>query len=118
MNNLKIAQNNCHSFVNKFHQIFKLINSERIDVLSLNETFLTPKHTQFNLINNHHIIRCDRNRAKSQEVAIILIENIKHKIIKKESTDKFEFIAIEIFDQTKKNNIVISVCTSKQQNRF
>ena len=94
MNKLKIAQFNCHSLINKFHQIFELINSEKIDVLSLNETFLNSKHTQFNLINNHHIIRCDRGKSKGDGVAIVIKENIKYKIIKKESNENFEFIAI------------------------
>lgn len=115
MNKLKIAHLNCRSLPNKFTQIFDFINKEGVDVLSLNETYLTSKHTNQNFINNHRIIRCDRTHSKGGGVAIIIKNNLKFKILQRSSTENHDFVAIEIFDNSHKITF-ISIYTHPNSN--
>ena len=59
MNNydLKISHINARPVKDKFHKIIKMINKEGIDILSINETYLTTKDTQFDMVNNFNVVR-------------------------------------------------------------
>ncbi|RNA14691.1 RNA-directed DNA polymerase from transposon X [Brachionus plicatilis] len=61
------------------------------------------------------MIRCDRTHAGGGGVALIIRTNINFRLIKKESTQKHEILAIEISDNCKKL-LIISAYTSPKSN--
>ena len=95
-NNLKISHINARSIKNKFHKICKMINNEGIDILSINETYLTSKDTQYDLINDFNVVRCDRQYSNGGGIAVLLRKSIKFNIIKKISNHNEEYIILEL----------------------
>ena len=104
--NIKIGHLNCHSIRNKLCDIINLINSEELDILCLNETFLKPSDTHLNSITGYNIIRNDRSHKKGGGVAIIIKKHIKYKIIHKISTTSTEYITIQLTNSP--NNLNLS----------
>ena len=60
-NDLKISQNNFRLII--FHKICRIMNSEEIGILSINETYLTSKVTQYDVVHNLNIVRCDQQHT-------------------------------------------------------
>lgn len=115
---LKIAHLNCNAFNNKYCDIYNFINTEEIDILSLNETFFKHKSTNHNLINGYIMLRCDREYSNGGGVAIIIRNTLKFQVIKSSSNEDHELIAIEIEDGSNKIVIVSVYTPPSSQSEF
>ncbi len=90
----KIGLLNCQSLRNKSHIVFDFINTQGLDILALNETFLTANSNHINQIINYQLLRCDRNHSKGGGVALVINNNIKFELINRVSNQNEEYIAI------------------------
>ena len=92
---LKLGFYNVRSITNKIYEVFNILNEQNIDILCLNETFLTSKINHINLLNNYTIIRNDRP-THGGGIATILNKEIKFRTILNENNSEYEVIIIEI----------------------
>lgn len=93
-NDIRILQWNCRSINSKVGELCKLIQIFKIDVVLLQETFLSDNKTF--KINNFNIIRNDRN-SQGGGVAIAIKNNWKFKKININSNiDEIELIGCKI----------------------
>lgn len=93
---MKIMYWNAQSITNKSKQIQLqfLLETERIDILLIAETFLKPHHAF--QINNFIVYRNDRITHGHGGVAIAIRNTIKHKVRSPFDTESTENIAIEV----------------------
>ena len=93
INEIKIAHLNIQSVSNKLSELIMFILSQKIDIMCLNETFLSP--TSKLEIPNFNVIRLDRSLRKGGGVCIIIHHSIDfNRIILDEITEE-EIIIVE-----------------------
>lgn len=92
-NTLKLAYWNATSVINKKVEIRAFLESHKIDVFLLQETFLKPTHT-FN-IPNYHTYRNDRS-TPGGGTAILVKKNIKHSTTTQLQLNNFETTSVKI----------------------
>lgn len=106
---MAINTNSLQHNVRRF-EIHSIVEKYKPDIVLLSETKLTSKH--YLLSNTYSVIRTDRpNSKQGGGTAIMIKNNIKHKIIKYPSSNKnriLEFTIVQIFTEaTSNNNIFI-----------
>lgn len=75
-NSLKIAHLNIQSICNKLDEIKLFLVNQKIEIMLLNETFLTPSKKI--TIKNYKIIRKDRQNRRGGGICFIIHETIEH----------------------------------------
>jgi exonuclease III len=113
----RICIYNCQSLSNKFLSINHYISVNKIDIMCLNETFLSESTKSVNLIKNFSIIRQDR-KQKGGGVAFIIHKDISYEIIESKSTQDHEFIAIEITSKEEKITLLNAYVHPKSKTDF
>ena len=91
---LKIAHLNIHSVNNKIDELRHFIHSNNIDIMSLNETFLSEKKIIY--IEDYNIIRQDRVNRKGGGVCLIVHKSIEYNRINTNEFKDIEHVTIII----------------------
>lgn len=109
-NPTKIAFWNAQSITNKTKQteLEHFLNSERIDILLIAETFLKTHHSF--AIKNYTIYRNDRLHQAHGGVALVINKSIAHKYRSPFETNFIENIAIEVTIKNTPTIIVAAYC--------
>ena len=107
---IKVAHLNCHSFSNKFHKIYELVNKKGIDVLSLNETLFNNNSNHHSILKGFELITSNRKHKRGGGVGLLIRNNLKIKLIESESNENFEFIAVE-FQNLEEKTLIVSAYT-------
>lgn len=107
---LKIVFWNAQSINNptKKHLIELFLESEKIDILLIAETFLKP-HIRFQM-KNFTVYRNDRQQQGHGGVAIVIRSSIIHKLVTPINTQHIEILTIEI--EVNKNPMKVTVAYS------
>lgn len=101
---IRIAHLNCRSLPSSIDDIHVLMLNDKIDVLTLSETWLDESISDQEIcpdVTGLHIIRRDRNR-RGGGVAIMLSRRMKYKHRPDISEGKIESIWIELFPNSKR----------------
>ncbi len=114
---IKLCIYNAQSITNKFITVMQFIQDNKIDIFCINETFLTNKITNINLLNNYTLIRQDRDKRVGG-VAIIINKRIQYNFLKSKSTNDYEYIAIEITASNEKITILNSYTHPQSKTNF
>ena len=117
-NSIKLGLINCQSFVNKTHTIFEFINSQGIDILALNETYLNSNHEHINLIKDHLLIRNDRTHSRGGGVAIIINKKLNYQVVEKVSNVNEEYIAFTLENSGTPTLIIVAYTHPKSKTSF
>lgn len=96
-------------------QLQLLLDAEKIDILSLNETFLKPHHKLY--LDNYKIYRNDRDSAHGGGVAIAIRNTIKHKALPFTTTSSIENISIITYINGRSTTFTAAYCP-KYTNSF
>lgn len=92
---LNIAHLNIRSIRNKTAELIHFISTNSIDIMSVNETYLTPSVKIS--IKNYTILRRDRSNKKGGGVCLIVHQSIDHSIIDIDGLDNNdELLVIEL----------------------
>lgn len=104
---LRILQWNCRGIYNKIGELCKIIETLKIDVVLLQETFLA--RDKVIKINNFNIIRVDRNR-RGGGVLIAIKNNWSYKMINIESnSDEIELVGCSLKIDERENLDIVSI---------
>jgi exonuclease III len=115
---INICLYNAQSYNNKYISINQCIQSNKIDILCLNETFLNEKITHVNLMNNYSMVRNDR-QTRGGGVAFIINNRINYeKPPKINSTNDYEYISIEIISANEKITLLNTYTHPKSNTNY
>lgn len=95
-NLFKMLHWNAHGISNYSHlkQLEYILERERVQVASLNETHLNVSHKPY--LQNYFIYRNDREGARGGGVALIVRKNLQHTLLNVVNTKKIENLTVEV----------------------
>ena len=117
---LRIAHLNCRSLLSNLDDVLLFIQTHKVDVMTLSETWLDNTITDLEVCPDGYdllIFRRDRNR-RGGGVAVLLSRHVRYKICPDISENNVESLWIQLFPNTKRAVLLCCVYRSPSDYHF